>query len=518
MAEFQVYNSYVNQLSKLPSKEVLNLYVCGPTIYNDSHLGHARTYIMFDVMRRVIENHTGKLIKYGMNITDIDDKILDRIKYSHFKNLLNDDRNLTLGEMALELSKTHTEEEMTPSSEQYQTFIDQQFKNYFDDMSSLNVKTPDMVVRVSEKIPQIIEYIQNLIDLGYAYTDSNDNKSVYFDTQAYKGNFGTCTLHNHSDEKFVSAKSSAYAKYKKDKNDFVLWKAIKTYEFGFETPHWGKGRPGWHIECSTIINEIFGDDLDMHGGGIDLKYPHHHNEFLQSTASSSKPLTEFFIYIGHLHVNSEKMAQSLKNFTTIKQFIQKYSSRLLRLLFLKHSWSEPMEYSEEEVSSDISSLDAKIDMFMRNLRSYKNHKSNASQLIIKQKLKNFSDAAVQHLKNNFNTPQLLLELSEFITYINREYLSQEADISSDTVKLIYRKMKNLLQEDLGLEYKNNRTEETISNQQSLKVILEIRHKIRETAINTKDSELFRLTDWIRDVQIPRLGYTVQDGKASHKII
>lgn len=303
-------------------KNLVTWYMCGPTVYDHSHMGHAKTYIQSDILRRIMSDYFGYNVKLCMNITDIDDKIIMRAN----------DRGIKFEEL----------------SRQFET-------EFFKDCESLNIRLPTVITRVSEYVPEIVAFIQKIIDNGYAY---ESNGSVYFNVHKYSKS------DNHTYAKLDPSKvgnMEALAEgegaltaenaptEKTNPEDFALWKKAKEGEPRWQSP-WGEGRPGWHIECSAMAASIFKEfPIDIHSGGVDLKFPHHDNEIAQSEAyyECDNWINNFW-HTGHLHIDGLKMSKSLKNFTTIKEMLQTYSARQVRFMFLLHSWHVTMNYSQDD--------------------------------------------------------------------------------------------------------------------------------------------------------------------------
>uniref|UniRef100_A0A8B9JN53 cysteine--tRNA ligase n=1 Tax=Astyanax mexicanus TaxID=7994 RepID=A0A8B9JN53_ASTMX len=277
----KTYNSLSRQKEPLVlAKEgVATWYSCGPTVYDHAHLGHACSYVRFDILQRILTRVFGINITHVMVITDIDDKIIQRGLEENISPLV--------------LARMYEEE----------------FKK---DMMALKVLPPAVYMRVTENIPQIVAFVERIISNGHAY--ATDQGDVYFDTQSIGSRYGKLV-------NFGNAAEAPGVKDKRDPRDFALWKASKPQEPYWESP-WGRGRPGWHIECSTIASSVFGSQLDIHSGGIDLAFPHHENEIAQCEAyHKCDQWGNYFLHSGHLHLkgSSEKMSKSLKNYITIKQ-------------------------------------------------------------------------------------------------------------------------------------------------------------------------------------------------------
>jgi len=292
-----------------PSGDEVKIYVCGVTPYSDAHIGHAMSYVIFDVIRRYLRYKKFR-VKYVQNVTDIDDKIIDRAN--------------KLGIAPSELAEQYT-------------------KSYFDDMDALNIvmAETDEYPKATEEIPKIIEVIQGLIDKGHAYPAGG---SVYFRVRS-AADYGK--LSHRSLEAMRAGECAIGSQEKEDAMDFVLWKAAKPGEPYWESP-WGQGRPGWHIECSAMSLKYLGDTLDIHGGGQDLIFPHHENEIAQSESfTGKKPFVRYWLHNGLVQLGGDKMSKSLGNLITIKQALEKYSADALRIFILSSHYRSPLTYSEE---------------------------------------------------------------------------------------------------------------------------------------------------------------------------
>ncbi len=283
-------------------------YQCGPTVYAESHMGHARTYVHLDIVRRIVSDYFGYNVILCQNITDIDDKIILR---SHERQI-----------PFLDLAAKYEAE-------------------FFEDMNRLGVKLPDLITRVSEYVPEIIEYVDGLIKKGYAY---ESNGSVYFNTRAFEScghKYGKLMPEQIGNSDLLAEGEGALTANddKQNPTDFVLWKKTKTHESGMIEPSWvspwGNGRPGWHIECSVMskcaTEKLGGGLLDIHCGGVDLKFPHHENEIAQSEGClDSHQWINYWMHTGHLNIQGFKMSKSLKNFITIRQALTEHTVRQIR--------------------------------------------------------------------------------------------------------------------------------------------------------------------------------------------
>lgn len=304
-------------------------------------MGHARTYVSFDILRRVMTDYFGYNIKQVMNITDIDDKIIRKAI----------DENI----------------EFTEISRKYET-------EFLEDMRRLNVALPDVITRVSEYVDEIVAFIERIIQNGYAY---ESNGSVYFDVKRYSSteNHTYAKLEPTSvDNKELLAEGegvlTSATTDKRYEADFALWKKSKPGEPKWSSP-WGEGRPGWHIECSAMAASIFKTyPIDIHTGGVDLRFPHHDNEIAQSEAYyNCDNWINYFYHTGHLHIEGKKMSKSLKNFITIKHILKEYNHRQVRFLFLIHTWSSLMNYQTEKSMPEAVAKERKFTEFFRSVKA-----------------------------------------------------------------------------------------------------------------------------------------------------
>ena len=303
----KIYNTLSGKKEEfIPQGDEVKMYVCGVTPYSDAHLGHAMSYIIFDVVRRHLR-YRGYRVKYVQNITDIDDKIIERA------NRLG----ISTGELAEKFTRS-----------------------FYDDMEALNVELPDECPKATETIPDMIEVIRGLVDKGCAYPSGG---SVYFRVRNVP-DYGKLS---HRSVDAMRTGASAVGHEKEDPLDFVLWKASKPGEPSWDSP-WGPGRPGWHIECSVMSLKYFGDTFDIHGGGQDLVFPHHENEIAQSESYTGvKPVVRHWMHNGMVQLGEEKMSKSLGNLVTIKEALERYSVDALRIFILSSHYRSPLTYSDE---------------------------------------------------------------------------------------------------------------------------------------------------------------------------
>lgn len=314
----QLYNTLTRKKEKfVPIEEgKVKMYVCGPTVYNYIHIGNARPVIAFDTIRRYLE-YRGYEVNYVSNFTDVDDKIIKAAN--------------ELGEEVSELTER---------------FI----AAYHEDVSALGCEEATAHPRVTEHIDDIVEFIQLLIDKDFAYESQGD---VYFHTREFEG-YGKLS-HQSIDELKVGARVEENA-IKKDPLDFALWKAAKEGEISWDSP-WGKGRPGWHIECSVMARQLLGDTIDIHAGGQDLTFPHHENEIAQSEAATGKTFANYWMHNGYINIDNEKMSKSLGNFVLVHDIRKQIDPKVLRFFMLTVHYRHPINFAQELVESAANGLD-----------------------------------------------------------------------------------------------------------------------------------------------------------------
>lgn len=324
----KVYNSLTRQKEKfVPNNpDEVKVYVCGPTVYNFFHLGNARPFVVFDTLRRYLK-YIGYNVNFVQNFTDVDDKIINRAKEE--------------GISAPEVSEKY-------------------IKEYFDDAKALNIVPADTHPRVSENIQQIIEFVETLIEKGYAYEVDGD---VYYSTRKFK-DYGKLSKQNI--EELEAGARIAVEEKKKDPLDFALWKARKEEsEIAWESP-WGMGRPGWHIECSAMSRRYLGPTLDIHAGGQDLQFPHHENEIAQSEACNGVPFAKYWMHNAYITIDKEKMSKSLGNFFTVREIREKYKGEVIRYFLLSGHYRSPIDFNDNLMEMSKASL-ARFENARKNL-------------------------------------------------------------------------------------------------------------------------------------------------------
>ena len=463
----QVYNTLTNRKEEFvpiePGK--VRMYVCGPTVYNFFHIGNARPFVVFDTLRRYFK-YRGYEVKFVQNFTDVDDKIINRAK----------EEGITAPEV----------------SEKY-------IKEYFNDAEALNVMKADVHPKVSEHIPEIIDFVQTLIDKGYAYEADGD---VYYSTRKFK-EYGKLSGQNIDD--LESGARIAIGEVKEDPLDFALWKARKEEsEIAWESP-WGMGRPGWHIECSTMAKKHLGETIDIHGGGQDLTFPHHENEIAQSEACNGVPFAHYWMHNGYINVDGKKMSKSLGNFFTVRDIREQYSGDVIRFFLLSGHYRSPINFSDtlmeqskqgyERIATAIETLE-----FLMANGSDEPMENEAEKL---EALDKHRDRFIEVMDDDLNTADGIAAVFELVSDIN---LAVKDGASKSFAKGALAKIKELT-DVLGL-FGGEDEEEGLGD--------DIQALIDERQAARKEKNWAR-ADEIRD-QLAAMGITLKDTPQGVQVI
>uniref|UniRef100_A0A3P9HMY4 Cysteine--tRNA ligase, cytoplasmic n=1 Tax=Oryzias latipes TaxID=8090 RepID=A0A3P9HMY4_ORYLA len=566
-------------------------YCCGPTVYDASHMGHA-SYISFDILRRILRDYFKYDVFYCMNITDIDDKIIRRARQNHLLDqyqekrpaaaqILQDEKLASttdpdkkqmlerldaavatgLQPLQAAVDRGAADGELQPlaqallenSKDLLAEWLDQQFGSqvtdnsifsslpkywegeYHRDMEALNVLPPDVLTRVSEYVPEIVEFVKTIVSNGYY----ESNGSVYFDTAKFEASpqhsYGKLVPEAVGDQKALQegegdlSVSADRLTEKKSQNDFALWKASKPGEPSWDSP-WGKqGRPGWHIECSAMAGSILGESMDIHGGGFDLRFPHHDNELAQSEAFfENDHWVRYFLHTGHLTIAGCKMSKSLKNFITIKDALAK-NTRQLRLAFLMHSWKDTLDYSSNTMESAIQYEKFMNQEFFLNVKDILRAPTDLTGRFEKWEaaeveLNNFCSrkAAVhQALCDNVDTRSAMEEMRVLVGHSNSYIAGRKAAKlrpNRTLLESIAVYLTNMLRvfgaiegsEPIGFPVggqAQNQLEGAVMPY--LTVLSDFREKVRKIAREQK-TELLQLCDVVRDDTLPELGVRLED--------
>ena len=383
----RIYNTLTRRKEEFVPQEEgkVKMYVCGPTVYNYFHIGNARPFVVFDTMRKYLE-YRGYKVKFVQNFTDVDDKIINRAKEE--------------GVSAGEISEKYIEE-------------------YYKDAAALNVRKATVHPKVTETMDDIIKFVQDLIDKGYAYEVDGD---VYYRTRMFDG-YGKLSGKNVDELRLGASErtSSADDEKKEDPLDFALWKARKEdSEIAWESP-WGMGRPGWHIECSAMSKKYLGDTLDIHAGGEDLQFPHHENEIAQSEAHNGKQFANYWMHNGYINIDGVKMSKSLGNFKTVRDLLSQYDGEVLRFLILSGQYRGPIDFNPEILQQSQNGLKR-----MRNAKSNLKHlmangadgDMTAAEAEAVEGFDKYRQKFIEAMDDDLNTADAISAVFELVTAIN----------------------------------------------------------------------------------------------------
>ncbi|KAF8835344.1 cysteinyl-tRNA synthetase [Paxillus ammoniavirescens] len=641
----KVFNSLTKSKTEFVPRNgrLVKWYNCGPTVYDASHMGHARNYVTQDILRRIMSDYFGYDVHFVMNITDIDDKIILRARQNHlFDNFRSQTSSLTtelldkvqrawrlhvsesvskglpdsikptvetadalwlqikaIGEDKVQKAECLKRDEkfdmnltaairtasalsaarsgqkdresalrlLDESRDILSAALDEELKDtvtdpsifralaafwedeFFKDMDRLRVLRPDTLTRVTEYVPEVVEFVKRVIENGYAYEHEG---SVYFDTTA----FDTSENHDYAklepwskgNRELLAEGEGALSitNGRRSASDFALWKASKSGEPSWPSP-WGPGRPGWHIECSVMASAIFGDNMDIHSGGVDLAFPHHDNELAQSEAfHECNAWVNYFIHTGHLHIEGLKMSKSLKNFITIDEILQRFTARQLRLAFLSQLWNAKVDFSESLMTGEVKTIETTFNNFFATVKAillahedksdgyhhYKELERDLTNGIYESKL-----AFRAALCDSFNTPEALKILRDMVSRTNVYVNSRGKSLNVALVEQSARWVGDMLRmfglgggEKLELGWGQDVTDSASAvNREEvlmpyLRALSSFRDGVRRLAIAKGDDslkEILKLCDRLRDEDLVPLGVALddqEDGKALVKLV
>ena len=426
-----------NQVQKLEDSKKIKIYLCGVTVYDESHIGHARTIIVFDVLRKYLESKNVE-VEFIQNFTDVDDKIINRAT--------------TENTSAEEISNRY-------------------IKNYFRDFDGLNIKRATNYPKATEHIDDIIKFVEKLIGKKYAYVSKN---GVYFSVSKFP-EYGK--LSKKKIDELQSGSRIQIDETKKDPLDFAVWKFSDTNPT-WESP-WGKGRPGWHIECSAMSVKYLGENFDIHGGGRDLIFPHHENEIAQSEAHSDCKFAKIWMHVGMVTITGEKMSKSLGNTKSIKQVLENWGPNIIRLFCLSGHYSKVIDYSEEMLKENIIKWRQVETCYFELI-----HANSNEQEDISDKIKNISLEFDKSLEDDLNTHLALSTFFQLVKETNRLAASEKLGIdNAQIIMMEFERISNIL----GLEIPKMNQEE----KQEIDNLISSREKLRE-------EKQFEKADQIRD--------------------
>ena len=410
----RIYNSLTKQKEEFrpldPAGKEVRMYVCGPTVYDEPHIGHLRSAFIFDFMRRYLE-YVGYRVKFVRNVTDVDDKIIVK---------------------AQESSPTDFLAEVQAVSDKY-------FKLYKEDLKVLGIQEPSVEPKATTHIQEMHWLIQKLIESGKAYAVEGD---VYFHVNGFK-DYGK--LSHQNKEAILQNVRIEKNEKKRDVLDFALWKKVKDGEPSWPSP-WGPGRPGWHIECSAMSMKYLGETFDIHGGGRDLIFPHHENEVAQSESVTGSPFAKTWIHHGLITVNEQKMSKSLKNYITLKEIASGGASRIeeLKFLFLGTHYSAPLDYSEAKMKMEKSIREKFIEFLM------KGDEGQNTKTTSPEEIEAYRTKFLAAMSDDFNTPLALTVMHELVNHVNKN--PQDIALAGEAKKAI----KEFF-DILGLSYSETQT-------------------------------------------------------------
>lgn len=466
----RLYNTMTGQKEELRTLEPgkVRFYACGPTVYNYFHIGNARMFVVFDTVRRYLE-YRGYQVRYVQNFTDVDDRIIQRAN---------------------------------ETGQHVRDVADFYIQAYFEDADALGIRRADVHPRVTECIPDIIRFIQDLIDGGHAYVRDGN---VWFDTSSFP-EYGK--LSHQSLEDMQAGFRIEVNENKDDPTDFALWKAAKPGEEFWESP-WGPGRPGWHIECSVMNLKHLGEQIDIHAGGRDLVFPHHENEIAQSEARSGHTFARYWMHNGTLNINGEKMSKSLGNFILTRELLQRRPARAIRFFLLSAHYRHPLNYTEEAMDQAEQALE-RVDRCLRNLE----HRLEALTALPapfaglhdgrapKDAIQSVRDQFIEAMDDDFNTADAIAALFEGVRQANTYLAGPEVTVAG------VQAWKDLLEELLGVLGLTGIAAEVPNATAGAIPDDEVERRLAERAEARKRRDFAR-ADAIRD-ELERQGIVIED--------
>jgi cysteinyl-tRNA synthetase len=481
----KIYNSLTKKKEdfKTVEKSKVKMYVCGMTVYSDAHIGHARTYFAFDVIRRYFE-YKGYNVTYVQNITDVDDKII---------NAANQD-----GVDALDYSKRFTEK-------------------CLGDLDSLGIRRADKYPKASTTIPDMIKLTKKIIDKDIAYESDGD---VYFSVEKFP-EYGKLSGQKLDD--LMSGTHLDPGDKKRNPFDFALWKAAKPGEPSWDSP-WGKGRPGWHIECSAMSSKFLGLPFDIHGGGMDLRFPHHENEIAQAEAATGKDFAKYWMHIGLLTVDGEKMSKSIGNIINVKDLLKKWDSEVIRFFFSQTHYRSPPDFSEKALENSKKGLNRiyRVKEKLEECAVKKETQMDTMGEEFQESIDTFKKSFEIAMDDDFNTPQAVGTIFNFVNTCNRYFEKTNKPNSnlckkgletlielSNILTLFQDKKENSEKIDTGiLKQLRNVASEFVTDikDKTFDELIDYLLEAREKARKDKD---WKTADSIRE-KIGKIGFEIQD--------
>ena len=468
----KIYNTLTSQKEDFIPLEPdrVGFYLCGPTVYDYFHLGNARPFIVFDVYRRFLM-YRGFQVKYVMNVTDVDDKIINRAQKE--------------GVSVAEIAARYTQA-------------------FFEDMEKLGIHRADVHPKATEHIPEMIELIQKLLEKGYAYKIGGD---VYFQVEKFR-KYGRLSGKNL--EELKAGARVEVDERKRNPLDFALWKAAKAGEPCWESP-WGKGRPGWHIECSAMSMKYLGETFDIHAGGEDLIFPHHENEIAQSCAATSKKFARYWMHNGFLNIQGEKMSKSLGNFLIAREVVKRHRPEVIRLFFLQKHYRSPINYTEEILRQTANALD-RLQNTLQNIEYYLKDSPQGTDVAHDQiqqgsefsRLVQYSKREfIKAMEDDFNSAAAIGKIFEMAKEANRIMEKGELSKVDQFALADFRRMLLEYDQFLGILPGKDGLKKGEGDEDALVALLvQVREELRK-------KKEWSLADRIRD-KLKELGYIIED--------
>jgi len=473
--ELRTFNTLTNRKEAIQPlvPGAIGMYVCGPTVYDMSHVGHARVYVTFDVVARFLR-HAGYKVTYVRNFTDVDDKIIKRANEKGVKS--------------------------TEISERY-------IAEFLADMGALGVERPTVEPKVTEHIPEIIALIQRIGANGKAYESGGD---VYFSVRSFDG---YCKLSKRNLDELEAGARVEPGDRKKDPLDFALWKAAKPGEPEWDSP-WGKGRPGWHIECSAMSAKYLGDTFDIHAGGKDLIFPHHENEIAQSEAASGKPFARVWMHNGFVQIDNEKMSKSLGNFFTIRDVLEKVEAEALRYFLLGTHYRNPINFSDVALADAERRVDYLYETLAKADEKLAGKEPTPGELLEKEKVEKVVAGFEAAMADDFNAADALGGLAEPFALMNELAEKPKSKDKAAVLRTLHRLRKDvdLVGKVLGLFQQDPkafllRRREKKAKAKGIDGAV-VEQKIQERA-NARKAKDFAAADRVRD-ELKGLGVEIMD--------
>ena len=460
----KIYNTMTRQKEELKpiTNGIVNIYACGPTVYNYIHIGNARPICSFDVLRRYL-TFRGYKVKYVQNFTDVDDKIIKKANEE--------------GVSALEISEKYIAE-------------------YKKDAHGLNVMDADVHPKVTESMDIIIDIVKTLVDKGFAYESNGD---VYFRTTKFK-EYGK--LSHMPIEDLQAGARIDISEHKENPLDFAVWKSAKPNEPYWDSP-WGKGRPGWHIECSAMSRHYIGDTLDIHCGGQDLIFPHHENEIAQSECATGKTLANYWMHNGYINVDNVKMSKSLGNFFTVRDVAEKYGYEIIRYMMVQAHYRSPINYCKDLLDACKSSLERLYNCRDTLDRAIANAKSGTVTPEAENIFKTRKEQFINAMEDDLNTADAISYIFELVRDLNT--MSANVDTSKEQLQK-GAELFDTLTDILGIVYNRKKQDE---------IPQEILDLAEQRKLARKDKN-FALADELRN-KISELGYVIEETRQGTKI-